>query len=315
MIAARTTRLRSRRWRETRSFYLFVAPWLIGFVCFGLFPLIFGLLISFTNYNGFNLTHLVFVGPANYIRAFTSSDAGRSLVRTIVFTVVNVPFTVVLGMALAVLLNLALPWRGVFRTLFYLPTVIPIVAIVWIWKLFLDQNYGLFNALLDIFFPGLAVPWLVNYPTYSLIALTIWSSVGSGMVIFLAGLQGVPHELKEAARIDGAGRRQIFLSVTLPLLTPVIFFEIIMGIIGSLQVLVAPLLLAGATLSAVPPPENYFYLVNVYQQVFANQQFGYGIALLWLLFVVIIIFTAILFRSARYWVYYEEPTQQAEAKV
>lgn len=192
--------------------------------------------------------------------------------------------------------------------------MIPVVATVWIWKIFLDQNYGLFNALLDLVFPGVAVPWLVDYPTYSLIVLTVWASIGSGMVIFLAGLQGVPAELKEAARIDGAGRLQIFRSVTLPLLTPVIFFQIIMGIIGSLQVLVTPLLLAGATLSAEPPPQNYFYLVNVYQQVFANQQFGYGIALLWMLFVVILLFTYLVFRSARYWVYYEEPTQRGEAK-
>jgi len=115
----------------------------------------------------------------------------------------------------------------------------------------------------------------------------------------------VPNELKEAAKIDGAGTWQVFQSVTLPLLTPVIFFELILGIIGSLQVLVAPLLLAGATLSSIPPPQNYFYLVEVYEQVFAHQNFGYGTALLWLLFVVIIVFSMLVFRSARYWVYYE----------
>ncbi|HVC33681.1 MAG TPA: sugar ABC transporter permease [Chloroflexota bacterium] len=305
MATFRSTRFRGRRWRETLSFYLFVGPWILGFVVLGLFPLVLGFLTSFTNYNGFNLGHLVFVGLLNYAHAFTSIEISHALGRTVIFTVVNVPLGIVIGVLLAVILNQAIPARGVFRTLFYLPTVIPIVATVWIWELFLDANYGLVNAVISMVAPNILIKWLVDYPTWVLIALTLWTSVGSGMIIFLAGLQGVPNELKEAAKIDGAGTWQVFQSVTLPLLTPVIFFELILGIIGSLQVLVAPLLLAGATLSSIPPPQNYFYLVEVYEQVFAHQNFGYGTALLWLLFVVIIVFSMLVFRSARYWVYYE----------
>lgn len=312
MGVVRRVRFRGRAWRETRSFYLFVGPWIIGFVVLGVFPLVLGFLTSFTNYNGFNINHLVFVGLMNYSNAFTSTDVAHALGRTLFFAAVNVPLGIIVAVSLALMLNQEIPVRGVFRTLFYLPTVIPIVATVWIWELFLDANYGLVNAAISVVAPNILIKWLVDYPTYVLIALTLWTGVGGGMVIFLAGLQGVPNELKEAARIDGAGTWQVFRAVTLPLLTPVIFFELIMGIIGALQVLVAPLLLAGATLSSVPPPQNYFYLVEVYEQVFAHQNFGYGTALLWLLFLLIVVFSALVFRSARYWVYYE--TDQEGAK-
>jgi multiple sugar transport system permease protein len=297
--------LRGRAWREVRSFYLFVGPWIVGFVCLGLFPLALGFATSFTNYNGFNLNHLSFVGLANYLQAFRSRDVAHALWRTVLFTAVNVPLQVVVSLGLALLLDRPVPARGVFRTLFYLPTVIPIVATVWTWELFLDANYGLVNAVISLFAPDVLIKWLVDFPTGVLVVLSLWTGVGGGMVIFLAGLQGIPGELKEAARIDGADSWRVFRSITLPLLTPVIFFELIMGIINSLQVLVAPLLLAGGTLSSIPPPPNYFYLVEVYEQVFAHQNFGYGTALLWLLFLLIVAFSALVFRSARYWVYYE----------
>ena len=203
------------------------------------------------------------------------------------------------------MLNQNIPARGGFRTLFYLPTVVPIVATVWVWKIFVDQNFGLLNAALDLVFPNTAIRWLVDYPTLVLIALTLWMGVGGGMVIFLAGLQGVPTELKDAAQMDGANRWETFRFITLPLLTPVVFFQLILGIIGSLQTLVAPMLLAGGSLSTMPPRDNYLYLVHVYLQVFANQRFGYGTALLWLLFIVIVVLSVVVFRSSRYWVYYE----------
>jgi multiple sugar transport system permease protein len=313
MGTLRRSHFRGRTWRETVSFYLFVGPWIIGFLVLGLVPLVLGFLTSFTDYNGFNLPRVVFVGFRNYANAFQSLDVAHALGRTLFFAVLSVPLGIILGVGLAVVLNQAIPARGAFRTLFYLPTVIPIVATVWIWELFLDANYGLVNAVISVIAPNVLIKWMVDYPTGVLIALTLWTGVGSGMVIFLAGLQGVPNELKEAAKIDGAGTGGIFRSITLPLLTPVIFFELILGIIGALQVLVAPLLLAGATLSSVPPPQNYFYLVEVYEQVFAHQNFGYGTALLWLLFVVIVLFSTIVFRSARYWVYYEVDQEGAKA--
>src|SRR5579884_3443518 len=190
MAFATRPRFRGRAWRETRSFYLFVSPWIIGFLFLGLFPLLLGVATSFTNYDGFNLDHVKFVGLANYMRAISDNEAIFALGRTAFFTVLDVPLNIILAMLIAVMLNQAVPARGAFRTLFYLPTVVPIVASVWVWKIFLDQNFGLLNAGIGLVLPNTAVRWLVDYPTYVLIALTLWTSVGGGMVIFLAGLQG-----------------------------------------------------------------------------------------------------------------------------
>jgi multiple sugar transport system permease protein len=294
-----------RAWRETRSFYLFIAPWLIGFVALSLVPLALGFATSLTNYDGFNLDNLKFRGFANYERILEDDDVVYSLGRTLLYTAINVPLGIALALGLAMLLNQAIAGRGVFRTLFYLPHVVPIVAVVWIWRIFLDQNFGILNAMISIFRPDTGIRWLVDYPTEVVVALSLWTGVGGGMVIFLAGLQGIPTELKEAARIDGANAWDVFRHVTLPLLTPVVFFQMILSIIGSLQVLVAPMLLTGTQLGSLPPRDNYFYVVHVFQQVFANQRFGYGTALLWLLFLVIVVLSVLVFRSSRYWVYYE----------
>ena len=292
--------------RETLSFYLFISPWLIGFIALGVIPLALGLLTSVTNYDGFNIDNLKFRGLDNYTRAFDDSDAAFSLGRTLLFTMLNVPIGIVLALGLAMLLEQAIPAKGVFRTIFYLPHVIPIVAAVWVWRIFADQNFGVLNALIATVSPGTAIRWLVDYPTYTLVAMTVWTGVGGGMVIFLAGLQGIPTELKDAARIDGADSWRVFWSVTLPLLTPVVFFQLILSIIGSLQVLVPPMLLAGnGQLGTLPPRDNYVYNVHVYQEVFVNQRFGYGTALLWLLFIVIVALSMLVFRSSRFWVHYE----------
>src|SRR5258708_5616294 len=237
MAVTTRPRFRGRRWRETRSFYLFVAPWLIGFVFLGIFPLILGLATSFTNYDGFNLDHVKFLGLSNYLRAVADGEAVVALSRTVYFSVLSVPSGIVLALAIAIMLNQNIPLRGGFRTLFYLPTIVPIVATVWVWKIFLDQNFGLLNAGLGLVFPNAAIRWLVDYPTFVLIALTLWMGVGGGMVIFLAGLQGIPAELKDAAQIDGANRWEVFRFISLPLLTPVIFFQLVLGIIASLQTL------------------------------------------------------------------------------
>jgi multiple sugar transport system permease protein len=259
------------------------------------------------------LDNLKFRGLANYARILEDDDVVYSFGRTIFYTAINVPLGIALALALAMLLNQAIAGRGFFRTLFYLPHIVPIVAVVWIWRIFLDQNFGILNAIISIVRPDTGIRWLVDYPTQMLVALSLWTGVGGGMVIFLAGLQGIPSELKEAARIDGANAWRVFRHVTLPLLTPVVFFQLILSVIGTLQVLVAPMLLTGQqSLGSLPPRDNYFYVVHVYQQVFANQRFGYGTALLWLLFLVIVVLSGLVFRSSRYWVYYE--VDQAEAK-
>lgn len=312
-VETKRGRFSGRAWRETRSFYLFIAPWLIGFIVLTLVPLALGFATSLTNYDGFNLDNLKFRGLGNYARVLEDDDVLYSFGRTLMYTLASVPLGIVTALGLAMLLNQAIAGRGFFRTVFYLPHVIPIVAVVWIWRIFLDQNFGILNAIISLVRPDTGIRWLVDYPTQMVIALALWMGVGGGMVIFLAGLQGIPTELKEAAKIDGANAWQVFGNVTLPLITPVMFFQLILSTIGALQVLVAPMLLTGTQLGSLPPRDNYFYVVHVYQQVFANQRFGYGTALLWLLFLVIVFLSMLVFRSARYWVYYEVDQEGAKS--
>ena len=242
-------RFQGRAWREAVSFYLFISPWLLGFIspwllgflALSVVPLALGFAASLTNYDGYNLDSLRFRGFDNYLRALDDPDVWHALWRTVAFSVMNVPLSIGLALLLAILLKGAIPARGIFRTLFYLPHVLPIVAVVWIW-------------------PDTAIRWTVDYPTQVLTALTVWMGIGGGMVIFLAGLQGIPNELKEAARIDGATTPQLYRAVIVPLLTPVIFFELVLTMIRSLQTLVAPMLLAGDQLASIPVRDNYLLL-------------------------------------------------------
>ena len=307
--------LTSRRWRRAMAAYAFIAPWLIGFVFLGVIPLLVGILTSMTNYDGLNLPTIKFLGLSNYTRAFSDPDVRFSFGRTLQWSVLNLPAWMVLSFILALILNQEVAGRGVFRTMYYLPSIVPAVATVWVWKIFLDRNYGLLNGMISVFRPGTAIPWLSDHALLGLTAISIWGGLGGGMVILLAGLQGIPDELIDAARIDGANSFQVFLKVTIPLMTPVIFFQLINGLIGSFQQLVIPLLLTGGGSSGqppVPPRSVYLYMIHVNRQIFNLQRFGYGTALLWLLFIVIMALTLLVFRTARYWVYSEVVPQEGQ---
>jgi len=307
----RQRRKSPRRRRKTVAFYMFIAPWLIGFVVLGIIPLVLGFLTSLTNYDGLNLPTIKFLGLRNYARAFADPDVTYSFGRTLVWAALNLPIWLGLSFALALILNQKIKGRGIFRTLFYLPSIVPAVSAVWIWKTFLDQNYGLLNYILSLFEPGTAIPWLSTYALQGLTFIAVWTGLGAGMVVFLAGLQGIPSELIEAARVDGANAWHIFRHVTLPLMTPIIFYQLVMALIGSFQQFVIPLLLttsvgSGSTgLPVVPPRSVYLYMNHVYRQIFGLQKFGYGTALLWLLFVVVMVLTLVVFKTERYWVYSE----------
>jgi len=232
-----------------------------------------------------------------------------SVQRTLRFVALNVPTWIVLSFGLALLLNRDLKGSGVLRTMFYLPTIVPAVAVVKIWKIILDQNSGLLNGLISVFRPGTAIPWLGQYALPGLVATMIWGGLGWGMVIFLAGLQGIPKEQIEAARIDGANGLQVFRNVTLPLMSPVIFFQLVMALISSFQQLVYPLLMApslgigSAGIGGVNVPNGIrFFMVYTYQRI-QQSTYGYALALLWLLFVAILILAAFLFWSEKFWVY------------
>jgi multiple sugar transport system permease protein len=282
-----------------------IAPWFLGLIFLGVIPLGVGFAASFTNYDGLNIDTVRWIGTRNYERVFQDSEALHSFRRTLLWSALNVPLWLAASFTLALILNQSIRARGFFRTLFYLPSIIPAVGAVWAWRLLLDPNNGVINAMISIFRPGTAILWTTDYALPSLTMLSVWQGVGIGMVIFLAGLQGIPRELEEAAHLDGASKLRVFYHVTIPLMTPVIFFQLVLAIIGSLQQFALPMLLAGGRIGSVPPRSAYFYVVHVMRQIFTFSRFGYGLALMWTLFVVVVLLTIFVFWSTRFWVHYE----------
>ncbi len=304
---------RKRRWTRysNRTFYLFLSPWLLGFLFLTLFPLAYAFVLSFTSFDGISPRYR-WIGLSNYVELLHDPDTWHSLERTLLYTVIVVPALVLGGLGLALLLNRSLRGIGVFRTIFYLPSVIPVVASVIAWKIMFDRDSGAINAVIERL-GGPAITWLVDPSAfYALIIMVVWG-LGGGMIISLAGLQGIPRELKEAASMDGAGAWKSFRSVTLPLLSPILFFQVVTDIIYAFQTLIQPLLLTvsnsdatSGTIAAVSvPPGNFLFAVNIYGQYFFNQRFGYGSALLWVFFLVILVITLLIFRSGSFWIYYE----------
>ena len=305
----------SRRMRRALAFYAFISPWLLGFILLTSVPMLFGLGISFTNYDGLNLFDLNWKGFDNYTRIFEDRRAIDAMKVTVRWMLLNVPIWLFASFTLALILDRSIRAVGVFRTIFYLPSIIPIVSVVWIWRAVLNQNGGLLNGFISLFRPGTAEIWVSGeWAIYSATAMAVWAGVGGGMIIFLAGLQNVPKELKEAAYIDGAGEWRVIRYVIIPLMTPVIFFQLILSIIGALQQFVLPMILANVQgfsgqLGAVPTKSLYMYMVHVNLQIFTRQRFGYGMALLWLMFLGIIVLTIFVFWSSRYWVFYDAEVQ------
>jgi ABC-type sugar transport system permease subunit len=296
----------TRQQRRTLTFYAFVSPWLLGFVFLSVFPLVVGFITSLTNYDGLNLETVKFVGWDNYVRAFEDPDVKFSLLRTILWMLANLPLWLGLSFLLALILNQDVKGRGFFRTLFYLPSLIPFTAAVTAWRIILEKNFGMLNAFISLFTPEpVAIGWLSDYSLPGMTSIAIWSGLGMGMVIFLAGLQGIPDELKEAAEIDGANGWQVFRHITMPLMTPVIFFQLVLGLIGSFQQLNLPLIVTkvGIAASSVPPRPIYLYMIHTYRQIFTEGRYGYGTALVWLLTIGSLLLTAVVFWSEKYWVY------------
>jgi multiple sugar transport system permease protein len=299
------SRVSARSRRRQRTFFTFISPWLLGFVLLTLFPLVAGFLISLTNYDGLNPRSMDFIGLDNYATAFKDPLVRHASGRTMVWVLLNLPLWIIVSFFLAILVNQKVKGIGIFRTLFYIPSVIPAVGLVWTWKILLEQNYGLLNGFLSLFRPGTAIGWLSDQAIYGVTSIALWSGLGAGMIIFLAGLQGLPDELIEAARIDGASSFQVFWKITLPLMTPVLFFQIVLGLISAFQMFVIPWLATTSGSVPAPPRGVYLYMVNIYRQIFGVGRFGYGMAILWLLIIVIMALTLLVFRTQRYWVYSE----------
>ena len=298
----------ARKWAryQKRTFYAFISPWAIGFVLLTAVPMVYGFLVSLTNFDG-SSSLWKWVGFRNYVELFSDGDAWAALLRTVFFTVIFVPLSVAGSLGLAVIINRRLRAVGVWRTVFFLPSVVPVVAMAILWKLVFNKDSGILNAILGV----VGIPrigWLQD-PTafYALIILMLWG-LGGGMIIMLAALQGVPPELEEAAKIDGASRWRVFRSITVPMISPVVFFAGITGAIGALQILVQPLLLTNASGIAAAgsvPESNRLYMVQVYQEFFLSNRFGYGSAMLWVFFLVVLGLTVLILRTTRGLVYYE----------
>lgn len=304
-----------RKWTRysTLTFYLFVLPWILGFLVLMVMPLLYALLMSFSNFDGISVWR--WIGLKNYFDVFRTGEVWYSLRQTILYTIINVPLGVGGGLGLALLINRNMRGIGFFRTIYYLPAIVPVVASAVMWRIVFDRDTGILNAVIEKL-GGPTIAWLTEpYVFWGLIIMVLWG-MGGGMIVSLAGLQGIPQELREAASIDGANAWQSFRSVTLPLLTPVLFFEIVTGMIGSFQTLIQPLLLVpvgggGSAAAYAIPHSNNLYMVYVYQQFFYFQRFGYGAALLWVLFIAILLATLLLFRSSPFWVHYEVEKENA----
>ncbi|MGC8890844.1 MAG: carbohydrate ABC transporter permease [bacterium] len=285
--------------KEAIEGYLYAIPWFIGFVVFTTGPIIASFLLSFTNWDLVRTPK--WIGFGNYKTLIEDPLFWRGLKVTSIYAAFSVPLGIAGGLAIAVLMNQKIKGLSTFRTIYYLPAVVSGVAVSLLWSWIFNPDFGVLNYLLSLV--GIKGPgWIYDerWALPSLIIMSLWG-VGGGMVIYLASLQGVPTELYEAAIIDGASSWRRFWSITVPMISPVIFFQLIMGIIGSFQVFTQAYIMTNGG----PNYATLFYVLYLYQNAFQWFKMGYASALAWVLFLVILILTFVQFRIANYWVYYE----------
>jgi multiple sugar transport system permease protein len=290
--------------REAFWGYVFISPWIIGFLVFVLGPMLASLGFTFTNINLAQETPLAFVGLKNWQTLFGDAQAWDALGVTFRFALLQLPVIIALPFILALALNSKyLRAQGLFRVLFFLPYVIPFVSGVLIWQGMLNLETGWVNGALR--FLGVENPpnWLndsaVIYP--ALVMIGIWG-IGAGIIVNLAGLRGIPSELYDAARIDGAGFWGALRHITLPMMSPVIFYTLVLAIVDVLQYFLVPLVINNGT--GEPAGSTFFFNLYLYKNFFTYQNMAYGATLAWLLFLVTLIISLIVFRTSRRWVYY-----------
>jgi len=280
--------------------WLFISPVVLGLLLWTILPTLASLFLSFTDYRV--LTPPVWVGADNYVAMFTRDrDFSQALKVTYSFVAMQLPIGLCIALAGALLLNTGVRGLTIFRTFFYLPSVVPAVATALVWGWILNLNYGLVNQLLDYlgfqrinFFgnPKTALPTL---------AAMSWFGVGQTMIIYLAALLNVPPSLYEAAEIDGAGGVRKFINITLPMISPTVFYTVVQGLIMSFQYFTQAYILT----SGGPMKATYFYSLMIYNEAFSNLKMGYAAALAWFLLLMILVITLTVFRSSAAWVYYE----------
>ncbi len=281
--------------------YILLTPWLLGLLIFWIGPILASAYFSVLEYDV--LSPSKFIGLENYVRAFTGDKQfWPSLGRTFYYSIVVVPLGLFGSLALAILLNQKAKATNLFRTIFFLPHLTPAVALALLWVWLLHPTVGPINTMLGAI--GIDGPgWLTSkdWAIPALILISLWSGIGgNGMLIFLAGLQGVPQELYEAAEIDGAGPWTKFRHVTLPMISPTLLFNLILGIIGALKVFT----LAFVATNGGPSYATWFYALHIYRQSFEYFRMGYGSALAWIFVIILMIFTYVQLTLSRRWVYY-----------
>ena len=294
------SKLSMRQW-ESLSGYLFISPWVVGFLIFMLGPLLATIVLSFYKWD--LLRSPEFVGLANYQKLFSDPLFGQSLKVTVVYGLGRVPLGIITGLAAAMLLNQNVKFQGFWRILYYMPVVLPPVAISLLWMWIYNPQYGLLNGFLWGAFGIVGPSWLNStfWVLPSLMLMAVWSAMGRNMLIYLSGLQSISEELYGAAKIDGANAWQKFRAITIPLLTPIIFFNLITGLIDTFQ------LFSQAYVMTQGGPRNaslfiYYYL---FQNAFQRFKMGYASAMAVIVFIIIMAITLLVIRSSNAWVYYE----------
>jgi multiple sugar transport system permease protein len=287
--------------------YLYISPWIVGFLAFTVGPMLASLVLSFFRYN--LLSPPRFVGFENYAYSLTRDPLFWGAVqRTSLWAVTVIALGVTGALGLALLVNSKIRGKTLYRIAFFIPTLTPVVAAALIWSWILQPAYGPLNNLLATV--GLPTPgWLQSraWAVPGLLLIYLWLNLGgANMIIFLAGLQNVPEELYDAAQVDGANRWKVFRHVTLPMLSPTLFYVLVVGLIGGLRVFALPYMIsAGAQSVGGPEYATWFYLIHLYINTFLYTQIGLGSALAWLFFLAVIALTILQFLGSRYWVYYE----------
>lgn len=301
IVGQKAVRRSSWRRNETMTGWMFALPAILGFLILTLIPMIVSLFLSMTDYSAFK-SGIQFIGLDNFKTMFGSTELyfSDSLKATAYYAVLNVPASLLVAFLIALALNTNIRGRGIFRSIFYLPSIVPAVASCVVWMWLLNQQYGLLTTLVKQL--GMGTPgWLWDKKTVipTIVMTGLWNTGGT-MVIFLAGLQGIPQVYYEALSVDGGNAWHKLWHITIPMLTPTIFFNGIMAVINSLQVFTQGYIMT----KGGPSNSSLFYVLYLYRQAFEKANMGYACALAWFLFIIIMILTAIIMKSQNKWVYY-----------
>ncbi len=293
-----------RETQNLRKGLLFVSPWILGFAAFQIYPILYSLRLAFTRYSGFG--QWTDIGLENFNQLFHDPLFWLSAYNTLYYTALAVPIGVVVAIVLALAMNQRVKEVSAYRAILYLPTILPLFALSFVWIVFVNPRYGMLSYVLNVV--GLPPPDWIGDPAWTKLSIVILAQLGAGgpALIFLAAIRAIPRDLFESAQIDGAGPFRRFFSITLPLITPVILYDIILGLSYGMQVFTQAYIITSAgQYTAGPLNSLLFYVFYIYKTAFQYTQMGYASALVWVLFIASMVLALAVFRWARSWVHYE----------